>query len=1493
MKKNHKETTGRKYFKGIFFALCSLLFLLFACENPFIMMIIPDKDIDGILLEGSAEITGTYRIGEQLTVDTSGINAGGTFNYAWKADSNAIGSNSANYTIQGSDAGKTITCVITHGDFSGSVTATGNKVPYDIDINLVNNQGADAVTASPDHGHNGAGITLNYTVHESGKLNYQIIFSGASSIGPVNSAEEHPRTGTRPYTLAASDAAAGVITIIATFTHSDKAIDTIAFADTNNEEKTYGDLPFTKAITNTGSGIRAITYSSSDTGVATVSPTSGEVTILKAGTTTITAKKAGDETWEEATASYLLTVSKKQLTISGTNVATTKKFDGNTTATVNVVGTLIGVMPSDIVNVSAEANYDSASVGESKQITVVYTIFGTDSENYIKPVDFKTTGSIKADDNDPNVNPIVDFEDDIINITTYNTTKDGSGGSAGTAIVVADPINNGQKSLEIKATNYNHGAIIPIHLPKKLSEYKQFSFRFNVRGGTDLGNKKIQVYAASNPAQFLDGAFGNKPGDEYPPGTLLPDFDNLLLGETASLDFTASGGYQNTWSWHTIPLTNPGNAVKDLQGTVYIAIGVNHGNITLLVDDLTFELPTVYPPAPNPPATGAVFSGNYRNLFKEFGKTDAEIKAKVDNAWTKLFDLNSTAAAPGTSQTSSANTRFYYETTLPSGQLGAFILDSGSTNFRPTGDVRSEGMSYGMMIAVQLDQKDQFDRLWRWARTYMYNETHPSGSKNSRAYFSWAVDPVTFQTIDPGIAPDGEFYFATALLFASARWGDNTGAGTDASMLNYGQHARRLLYDMINRDQGGIDPYEPGLFRRSGDSNTALPGGVGYHQPVFSPYGNSAGHTDPSYHLPAFYEIWAMELEADHKAGKLSGIWSNLDQLKADIDFYKKAAETSRSFFPTTAKAPTYLGPDYALFNGTPTGGQHAAFRYDAWRIAMNIGMDYAWFAEDPWQKTFANGIQTFFASKGVTSYGTLWELNGTGPLQNGEDHSPGLVACNAVASLAATNQLAWEFVEDFWNAGMTTGQYRYYDGCLYMLGLLHVSGNFKAYLSSNTTPIQHSSISPTSGEFNKRAQQNITVTMTLNGNTLERIENAGTELTRNTHYTVSGSIVTLNSSYMESLSNGAHTLTFIFSAGTNRNFSLSVIDEAPSATFDRYEAEFDKFAQQAITVTMTMNGNTLTGINNGGTALSGSNYSTGGNSTTGTITLNTTYLSTLPLGETTLTFVFTPGANRTFVITVTDTAPSAELSITSAQYDIADKKTIPVTITWNGNSLSSIHDGNRELVSPADYATSGNLVTLTMTYLDSITLNTTRTLTFNFSGGMPSMLEITAIDSAALRTSFFFENLTSAFVDPLVGLSPIAITQNAYGRMSTSNPGTFEVRLTQNYSNQMVFLEFNLGSESLEDYDRIRFVWSVSGDTGNDKQFRIEATTGALGNRGQNTPIYGVNLVLPTAETTSTLTLSGTRSALTGKVHIGIGGNINASYFYIKSIELLKPGQQ
>ena len=481
------------------------------------------------------------------------------------------------------------------------------------------------------------------------------------------------------------------------------------------------------------------------------------------------------------------------------------------------------------------------------------------------------------------------------------------------------------------------------------------------------------------------------------------------------------------------------------------------------------------PDAPIPASVGAVSTGKYRNLFKELGYSDAEIDKKVESAWQKFFY--------GTD-----DERIYY----PVGEDMAYIYTAD------TDDVRSEGMSYGMMICVQMDKQEEFDRLWKWAKTHMQ---HKSGE--FKGYFAWQMN--TNGTIkDNTPAADGEEYFATSLLFASARWGNGEG------IYNYNKEAQEILKTMLHQadDGQGVN-----MFNKE------------HKMPVFCPIGNAATFSDPSYHLPAFYEVWAREAEQDN-------------------DFWSEAAEASRQHFKDATNEKTGLGPDYSEYSGTAKNeGNHGDFRFDAWRIAANIACDYAWWAQDDWATTHANRIQSFFYDQGVDSYGNQWSLDGK---NLSPDHSPGLVAMNATASLASSDKKSWSFLEDLWNISPTTGKYRYYDGCLYMMGLLHCSGKFRAYLSSNTPVVVNGKISTTNAEFDLSAdkKEDVTTKLILNNvRTLSEIRNDKTVLEKGKDYTISDDTVSIRKEYLSKQAVGVTKLTFVFDAGKNAVMSITIKD--------------------------------------------------------------------------------------------------------------------------------------------------------------------------------------------------------------------------------------------------------------------------------------------------------------------------------------------------------------
>ena len=214
---------------------------------------------------------------------------------------------------------------------------------------------------------------------------------------------------------------------------------------------------------------------------------------------------------------------------------------------------------------------------------------------------------------------------------------------------------------------------------------------------------------------------------------------------------------------------------------------------------------------------GAFATGQYRNLFAEAGHPAEQATAKTDAAFQQLFHGD-----PNT------QTVYYPAGTNANGLL-AYLTDVANR------DVRSEGMSYGMMIAVQMNKKAEFDALWNWAKTFMYRdqEGHPG-----RGYFSWSLN-TNGKPRDEMPAPDGEEYFVMSLYFAAHRWGNGAG------IYNYHAEADRILTDMVHR------PVVTGPTSRG----TRTAGPMFNVEQAMIRFTPDRDFTDPSYHLPAFCEL--------------------------------------------------------------------------------------------------------------------------------------------------------------------------------------------------------------------------------------------------------------------------------------------------------------------------------------------------------------------------------------------------------------------------------------------------------------------------------------------------------------------------------------------------------------------------------------------------------------------------------------------------------------
>lgn len=380
----------------------------------------------------------------------------------------------------------------------------------------------------------------------------------------------------------------------------------------------------------------------------------------------------------------------------------------------------------------------------------------------------------------------------------------------------------------------------------------------------------------------------------------------------------------------------------------------------------------------------------YRNLFLMSGKTGEEIQSRLEEIWNFFFY-------------GSKEERVYHQV----GPDMAYIEDTGNH------DARTEGMSYGMMFCVQMDKQEEFNRLWKWACTYMWME-----EGENEGYFAWSCAPDGSRN-SLGPAPDGEEFFAMALFFASHRWGDGDG------IFDYAAQARKILRACIHKGQDGR-PGKP-MWNHENKQILFVPG---------------CDHTDPSYHLPHFYELFAL--------------WADPE----DRSFFQEAAKASREYLVKACHPKTGMSAEYAEFDGSPvsrklswTNDRHDWFYSDAYRTVANIGLDYEWFGREEGQCRAAARLQDYLGNQRRENPFVIYEVDGRS-LEAPALHPVGMLAATAQGALAVIGcsqddkelKTAWEWVERFWNEPLRLGDRRYYDNCLYFFAFLALSGNYRIW---------------------------------------------------------------------------------------------------------------------------------------------------------------------------------------------------------------------------------------------------------------------------------------------------------------------------------------------------------------------------------------------------------------------------------------------------------------
>lgn len=245
-------------------------------------------------------------------------------------------------------------------------------------------------------------------------------------------------------------------------------------------------------------------------------------------------------------------------------------------------------------------------------------------------------------------------------------------------------------------------------------------------------------------------------------------------------------------------------------------------------------------------------------------------------------------------------------------------------------DCVSEGIGYGMIVAVYSNDQEYFDMIWDSAETYMWN---------SECY-DWRINVMGFKT-DRGAATDAEQDIAFALI--SAQHLVNKGVwNPHPEHIPYEERAQDILDNMW--DTGMISPH-----------NNIAPG-AGWGGDDF---------VNPGYFAPAWYRIFR-EFDTSPNHNWTAVIDRCYDTLLNNVGAHY-------------GMVPDWTSPDGQFYDQSLGYNAYGEGRYmykDGIRVLWRIGTDYAWYG-DPRAQSFLEKSYAFLSSKGGAPACNFYQMNG------------------------------------------------------------------------------------------------------------------------------------------------------------------------------------------------------------------------------------------------------------------------------------------------------------------------------------------------------------------------------------------------------------------------------------------------------------------------------------------------------------------------------------
>ncbi|HYQ01551.1 MAG TPA: glycosyl hydrolase family 8 [Polyangiaceae bacterium] len=309
----------------------------------------------------------------------------------------------------------------------------------------------------------------------------------------------------------------------------------------------------------------------------------------------------------------------------------------------------------------------------------------------------------------------------------------------------------------------------------------------------------------------------------------------------------------------------------------------------------------------------------------------------------------------------------------------------------------SEGIAYGMLIAVYMGDQSLFDSLWKYEQLWL----------DKNGLMDWYISGNGKDRLGEGAATDADEDMAWALLMADKQWGGK--GGLNDSYFNIAKHQIEQVYNTEIQDDKLIKP---------GDT-----------------WGGWST-VNPSYFAPSYYRAFA----------KASGNNKWNDVLQTSYDTLAKSLNSQNG------NADNGLVPAWCTSDGAPnpnvwmgkTAPTH--YQYDSCRTPFRIGLDFCQNAEQRAQSYVAKTSQ-FFSNIGAKQMVDGYDLNGNPRPEFSGGQSAAFLGPAAVGAMSSATYST--FLQDGYDSVATLNLLiggTYYDESWTVISLLMMSGNFLDY---------------------------------------------------------------------------------------------------------------------------------------------------------------------------------------------------------------------------------------------------------------------------------------------------------------------------------------------------------------------------------------------------------------------------------------------------------------